>query len=64
MSNLMNLYIKYVILLDRKGEIMIYRFITDEIINEMLDDVKEIKLKSYFGSSKLRGPKEKLVQIF
>ena len=48
MSNLMNLYIKYVILLDRKGEIMIYRFITDDIINEMLDDVKEIKLKSYF----------------
>lgn len=48
MSNLMNLYIKYVILLVRKGEIMIYRFITEEIINEMLDDVKEIKLKSYF----------------
>ena len=28
---------------------MIYRFITDDMINEMLDDVMEIKLKSYFG---------------
>lgn len=27
---------------------MIYRFITDEMINAMLDDVMEIKLKSYF----------------
>lgn len=27
---------------------MTYRFITDDMINEMLDDVIEIKLKSYF----------------
>lgn len=27
---------------------MTYRFITDDMINEMLDDVMEIKLKSYF----------------
>ena len=28
---------------------MICRFITDDMINEMLDDVMEIKLRSYFG---------------
>ena len=26
---------------------MIHRFITDDIINEMLEDVMEIKLRSY-----------------
>lgn len=28
---------------------MICRFITDDMINEMLDDVMEIKLKSYLN---------------
>lgn len=27
---------------------MIYKFITDDMINDMLDDVLEIKFKCYF----------------
>ena len=32
----------------RKGDKMIYRFITDDMINEMLDDIVDIKLRTYF----------------